>query len=210
MDYICFLEKVSLYSTFLPVIIGLVCIRALRMPWLLLLPYFILTLGLDFWADHLSENVVNNMFILHLHTPLEFVCVGIMYYYFLAGSWTKRIVVIVIPAFVLFCLINALFIQDIDEVNSIPRGLESPMLIIGSLTLYNQMLKRLETIILERDPVFWMNSGILLYFAGTFFLSIFSSQILKLENAQYWIIHSILNIMFNIFMSMGMWLSIRK
>ncbi len=79
---------------------------------------------------------------------------------------------------------------------------------IFSLLFFYQIIKEMPTTHIQRLPVFWINSGFLIYYAGTLILWIASDYLAKILGdgfGSYWIFHNVLGIVKNVFFAIGLW-----
>ena len=66
---------------------------------------------------------------------------------------------------------------------------------------------------LQRVPMFWFNSAILIFNAGTLFLFLFASYLVEVLNNDlliYWSFHNILNIIQHLIVIIGLWQDLRN
>lgn len=154
-----------------------------------------------------------NLPILHLYTILEFCLIAWFYHIFFDGFFNRKTVPILILCFVGFAIINITFIQSLLEFNTYPRGLES-LLITGLAVLaFYKMLQELEYTRLDKSPIFWINSGFLIYFAGSLFLFLMGNLLLSKDRQLSliaWTIHAFLFGFMQIFIAIGLWHSPRR
>jgi len=152
---------------------------------------------------------VHNVFLFHLYTPIEFAFVVFIFVYFFKGKLTS-LGYFGIILFFLFCIVNVIFFESLNDFNSIPRGFEGLIVICLSIYFFFRLFIADEFIHLMKYPYFWLFSGWLLYFSGTFFLFIYSSKNAMGINFTYLIIHSVLNIFLNIVYAYSLWLGNKK
>ena len=161
----------------------------------------------------LANYSINNLPFLHLYTIFEFSFLGLVFYQVFAHPSFKKAIIVTIIAFAAFAIINAFFIQTIYEFNTIAHAVESFLLILLALLFFFKVFHESAVMHLGKYPMFWINSGILIYFSGSFFLFIFSNYILMQSHDMlhaYRGIHSLLNILLNLFFAMGLWYSPQK
>jgi hypothetical protein len=117
----------------------------------------------------------------------------------LKGFISARILVSVMILFVGYCIYDTIFIQRITEYNSYPRALGSLILAIYAILWYLKSLSRMEFMRLRDEPTVWFNTGMLIYFSGSFFVFILSNQVLFQSvqlSKQVWLISSTLMVFF--------------
>lgn len=100
---------------------------------------------------------------------------------------------IVIPVvFVMLCIANALYLQDIHTYNSYTRSVEAIVCILFSLNYFAKLASDPETGNVIRLSDFYANTGIFLYYSGAFILFVFSNFIItKLSLNNFLIIWNI-------------------
>lgn len=155
----------------------------------------------------------NNLPLLHFYTLSEFLLLYIFYDYFFSNTFPKWLLRGIAGSFVLFTLINSIFIQSIYTFNNYARGLEALLLIIFALLCFYKIYLPASVTGAKHHSVVWINSGVLLYFSGAFTLFILSNYILPLGrvlNTQIWAVHSFLSILLYVFISIGLWRSRKR
>ncbi len=143
---------------------------------------------------------VNNLPLFHLFTLIELLFFGWLYAQAFEQIWLSNIVnglTVLVAAFIVY---KALLPDGMWRFNSVSKTAESVYLIVLSLLLFRQLLLQREVMFLDRHPLFWLNSGVLLYFAGNLF--VFMLQHAIAGSAQkgyvYGIVHSGINILANL------------
>ncbi len=151
--------------------------------------YFYLSALFDLAGLITWHKKVNNLPLFHLFTLIELLFFGWLYEQAFKDVLLKKIVAVLTVLLGLFTVIN-----------SISATAESVYLIVLSLLLFRQLLLQREVMFLDRHPLFWLNSGVLLYFAGNLF--VFMLQHAIAGSAQkgyvYGIVHSGINILANV------------
>ena len=113
----------------------------------------------------------NNMPGLHFYIMFEFLIWFIFYFHILDG-FVKRIYLITVTVlFEAFCLINMVFFQNLNEY-PITRSVENLILILLAVLFFAKVMTEAEIEKLVNSPLIWINSVVLLYFAGNFFYNV--------------------------------------
>jgi hypothetical protein len=156
---------------------------------------------LSFWK-------INNLPLLHIYTAVEFICLCLFFYYTL-GSWlNKWLLAIMISIFLLIGILNAALYDGLFSFNTIPRSLECLTIIILCIAGYYSILTNIKSEKLNNNPVFWIITGLLIYFSGSLFLFMMSNYILPLNhklNILVWVIHAMFSDNLYLFISIGLW-----
>ncbi len=162
--------------------------------------YFYLSALFDLAGLITWHKKVNNLPLFHLFTLIELLFFGWVYEQVFMNALLKKTVAVLTVLFGVFTVVNSLLLESIWTFNSISATAESVYLIVLSLLLFRQLLLQNEVMFLDRHPLFWLNSGVLLYFAGNLF--VFMLQHAIADSAQkgyvYGIVHSGINILANL------------
>lgn len=154
---------------------------------------------------------IKNLYILHIYTIIEFNIIALFYSRFFNGFYARWLVPAMMVSFTTLAILNTIFLQHLSDSNAYVRGLESLLIIALALLCFYKILSELLTKRLEKDPVFWINTGFLLYFAGNLFLFILSNALLKQPNQHLgymaWGVHALLMALMHVFIGIGLWLS---
>lgn len=136
---------------------------------------------LVFWACQIALNTVggillyyriNNMLIYSLNILFFAVIFTIYFYHDLAGKRAKKIVVLCFGFFILFFIVNILFIQPYYTFNSYAYAFGALLIVIYSLIGLRQLLNLSPNYDIMGLKNFWFAAGILLYFGSSFFIFI--------------------------------------
>jgi hypothetical protein len=195
-----------------PLIAGLIRLRSL-VPEQKSLLLFIFNssvfsfLGYIYWYTN-----TNNLPLLHIYTISEFGAISWFYRQTLKKSVLEKFLFPGFTAFVVFALMNACFIQD-WHINTLPRSIECMLIIIYALFCYHRQLKELTYSRPEHSPVFWINTGFLIYFSGALLLFTLSNYILPLNhqlNIYIWTLHALFSIIEYLFIFIALCLHPKK
>lgn len=204
------IDSISMYSIIAPVVIG--AIFYFKFPgalkvlcWLLFCTIIMEVLGL--W---LFELKINNLFIFHLYSYIEFGLITLIYYQLSTNQVWKRFMAITFVLFLLYSGIVLVFYQGLDSFNSLQRNAEGLILMVyffAFIKKYSLFESRKRKLF---KPFFWLTYGYFIYFAGTLFLFVFANEILSDKMNDYWIIHGIFNIFLNIIYAVVLVSSLRS
>lgn len=122
-------------------------------------------------------------------------------------KWFVTIAVILIS----FSLYNLFFIQKTTP-NSYANIFHSAVLIVYSLLYFYVLIRDLPSLYVHEIPMFWFNSGILIFHAGAFFLFSFSAYLVNVQKnnmMMYWSFHNMLSIIQHIIVLVGMYYDLK-
>ena len=118
----------------------------------------------------LMINHTNNGFIFHILQPIEYGLIALFYRDSFPGAQTKKIAIVSITVFFIFCLIDTLTLEPLSTPNSNQFLVEAILLICWSTYYLYQILQRESYLPLRSIPEFWISTGVLFFYAGAFFL----------------------------------------
>lgn len=199
----------SSFSIFIPIAISIFRYKTYdaSLRWLSKLLY--ITSLIEVTAVILGKYGIVNLPLLHLYTPIEFALLSLVFYYHFDGdSLLRQVIKILIIAFSIFAVYNSFYLQSIYTFNTYARTLSSILLIIYVFCYFYSIMAQLQVKYLEKEPMFWISVGILIYCSANLFLFIYSNIILDKENLLYvmWISHAIFNILKNITYAIALWI----
>jgi len=170
--------------------------------------YLVLSALTEILAALLAAVNKNNLPLLHIYTILQFVLIARFYGIVLAGFVPRNLIRYSAYFFIIFSILNSLFLQTIFTNNTYARTLESLLVITFSLTLFYRIISEMRIEKLEDSPVFWINTGFLIYFSSTIFLFVMSNFILPLNktlNVYLWGVHAFISSFHYILIAIGLW-----
>jgi len=136
--------------------------------WRFVVAFLILMLltSLVAFATTLWFDIRNNLFVFHIYTPLEYTALSMLYVSTLETKKIKNVIMASIPAFIVLCVVFALFIQPVTSNNAVMVIVESMLIIVWSLLFIRETITLQKQSTLLRFPMFWISVGLMFYFAG--------------------------------------------
>jgi hypothetical protein len=203
-----FIIAIASFYIAVPMLLSLVRYRQLGYAMRIMACYVTLGAITQFASSYMNSKSQNNLWMLHLYTPLEFSCITWFYSVVLEGIAPKKWFVLTALGFAVLSALNTAFLQDSLTFNTYARCLEGLLVIVFCLIWCYKTLSEMKISRLERDPVFWVNTGFLLYFSGNILLFAFSNYILNINRAlnhYIWAFHAIFNLLLYLFITVGLW-----
>jgi len=124
-----------------------------------------------------KHGIRNYMAGLHFYIMFEFLIWSVFYIRILDGYIKKIFLVTGVVVFEVFCLVNMIFIQKLTEY-PVTRSVENLLLILLAVLFFAKVMTEAEIEKLVYSPLIWINSVVLLYFAGNFFYNVVFAQLL--------------------------------
>lgn len=200
-------SSISDITALLPVVLCLVVVPR-RQPYLLLSWYFYLSGIIMIGTLITSEMGIFNMPAYHLLAAVEVILLYFFYAQITFSKGPSGWVTFLLAALFLF---NSLFIEPLDQFNSFAWTFGILFLLCLGLAYLYKLYDDLENIHLPTHPLFVINTGFLIYFAGSLFTYILGSRILSEEAKGFfhngWVIQSFSTIVKNTIAGYGLWLA---
>lgn len=138
--------------------------------WLVLVSFIMDAIGRMLWLFK-----VPNLFIGHFSTVFEFWFMIRVFQQALRGFLPKESLTILAVVFTGFAIVNVLFLQGFDSNNSYTRAIQGICMIVLALLYFLKLARELKVERLEKEPLFWFNAGILMFFSGNLFIYLYSN-----------------------------------
>ncbi len=203
-DYIVY---ISIVSGFLPVIAALYNYRHLDDILKIVAAYLVVSVLVDCGLDIASSSyfhVVNNYPALHIFIIITLLFFSVIYYKAFFNPVFKKITVVISVLTFLLLIATLIFVEGLRAYATIANTLLGVPLIIFSLAYFYQLLTRQEFIHIEKQGLFWINAGILLYYTINIFLfMLFDRMTSDHKLAYYAMINNSSNIISNILFTVG-------
>jgi hypothetical protein len=162
----------------------------------ILLVFFAVSLLIEVIVDLLALYKINNLWLFHISTLLEYTLLILVFSYWQKKDILKLSLRLSIPLFLLIWFAAKLFLESFNQFDNFTSSMAGVILVVvSSYTLYD--LSKENSVSLSRDPRFWVGSAVLIYYTGNLMLFALSNII------TIWAIHSILNIIANLIYSGG-------
>jgi hypothetical protein len=140
--------------------------------WFLFLSCIIQLSSLALWWFR-----INNLPLLHVYVAAGFFCLAWFYKTVLRDFIDRRVLLVVLILFLIFTIINSLFIQTLFTFNSYALTAESVLIIIFSFSTFilslNEMVK--DTDEAKFKSINWINSGLFIYYSSSLLLFYFGN-----------------------------------
>lgn len=203
----------SCIPVFATVIYAACCYRrlnkALRLfSWFLFISGIIQALSLAMWF--MSKN---NMPLLHLYVIAGFLSLALFYNHLLRDFIDQRLMIFLVAGFLVFTVLNSLFLQPVSTFNSYALTVESVIVIIFSVSTL--MLGQHEVTRENQRQGFaslnWINSGLLIFYTSDILIFYFGDSLIDFfpsyMNRYAWVAHSFFSAMMYSCFFIGLWRS---
>jgi hypothetical protein len=208
------LFRLTLVPVFVAALIGGVRLRRLQ-PSLRYLALGIIgfILPLEVLGLFLLLQHRNNLFLMPIFTIGELWLLALVYRATLQSAAFTRSLPWVVGGFATYAVLDSLVGADLTRFRPGQQVVQS-ILVLGFVGLYfRKLLQELAVHRLGREPMFWVSTGLLIYFLGYLQIALFSNYLLHYSDAlnmNIWAVHSLLFILLYCCYSMALWLRPQK
>ncbi|WP_282079933.1 hypothetical protein [Aquimarina algiphila] len=196
-----------------PLLISIFRFRRFNFVQKRLLLLVLITVLVEIISWILWYKLINNMPLYHFFTIIQFLLIVNIYRTVLSKMFSKLFFIIISIGFVIFAIINTLFFQNLTTFNSNVTTLLGLIVIFFALSYFYALLKEVKYRTLESNPMFWINSGFLIYFSSNLILFYMNNTLFKgVTEASLilWGLHAIVNIVLTIFYTIALWVNPKK
>jgi hypothetical protein len=125
----------------------------------------------------------------------------------------KRLADVVSIAFIIFAVINFVYIQGVHELNTNLFTVSSIVLMIFCLLYFYQIIQELPELYIERMVMFWIGAGVFFYFGTNLFLFLTVDRFIPKADENFllsWGLHNGSNMVKNTIFSMAFYVALTK
>jgi hypothetical protein len=135
-------------------------------------------------------------------TLFEFFSFSYFIFLNIVNKTFKKIILVLGAMFLVFVSIYYFF-ASLNQVDSIPIGIESIFILIFSAYFLYEQVNNPNNFFIYNDFRFWIVLGFMIYLSGSFFIYLLANQIPKEELVQYWMFTDIFYTLKNVLFSIG-------
>ena len=219
LEYFRIIAAISSLSIVLPLLLGLIKRRQLNRLQYRIWVLVIVTAVFEIIANPISlplwewlTGEPRNLPGAHLYTLVQFSLVLWIYQELLVEQTRPWLFPTLLVVFFSFVVWNGLYLDEFRNFNPHARGLQAVILLPLILSYFYQLLRSLQIPRLEKEPLFWASAGFTIYFSGSLLIFLLSNYLLEAPETlrALYAVHSLLNILLNLFLVPALWIRHRK
>ncbi|MBF8295614.1 MAG: hypothetical protein HW389_2159 [Bacteroidetes bacterium] len=171
--------QIAAWSTVVPAFWGVWRYRRLDRPMKLFAVFSIvgvINVGSEFILGRLG---INNYFLSDLYFLLTVPFLGFFYHLSISAPGARRIIKASSILFALIWIIQKLFFADPNKMSNNLAMITAIFLVAMSMVTFHAFLKT-STSSLQQQPLFWVLTGTIVYYSGSFAVMGLSNELLKL------------------------------
>lgn len=162
-----FFIKLSQASILLPIYTGLVNYKKLTKQYRILFYFFVASAGIEVLSEVMKATVSNNMPCMHLLVPIELFMLSIIYYDHFRESKALRLTIVINALiFTAVWVADSFVINSIWDFKSFSRTYAAVSLLCYALIYFHFMFRRDTEHYSSRHPMYWVNTGVIIYFGS--------------------------------------------
>jgi hypothetical protein len=155
----------------------------------------------------LAINRTNNLPLLHVYVAVGFLLLSLFYKRVLNNFIHAGIIWLITGCFLIYTILNSIFIETFFTFNSIALAVESVLIIILSLSTYMVLMN--DIVKEQRSPIIkslnWINSGLFIYYTSSLIIFYLTRNFPKSINNYTWILHSFFSIIMYVCFIIGLY-----
>ncbi|PWV45384.1 hypothetical protein C7475_11447 [Chitinophaga sp. S165] len=210
-------DNIIIYLVMVPetiaVLVGAIRFKKLQAPlqnlWILVLFGF----STDLLSRVLIYFKIRNLFLISLYIPVEFGLLASIYHHELKGSRVAQTIPFLTAGFAGYAFFQ-IITGKLQGFSREERFVEGFLILIFVLQYLYRVMKKLNIFNLEYAPMFWLSTGLFIYFPCDIIIFIFSEYIFssysRTFNLELWNIHAVLTIILYTFYTLTLWISQKK
>lgn len=205
------LQKIFLYlshiAIFFPLVLSLSNVKHYTKEYRILTMHLVMVILFSMPGMVMALFKINNLPLLHIYTICEFSLLAWFYKVVLDKFISYKLLLALVLLFTSFALYQAV-ITGWYKFNTVVRSTECLFIIAFCLLCYYKILTELNIPLLQRSPLFWINTGFMFYFSGSLFLFLLNEYFRTADLGFYinvWVFHAVLAVMLYLFIFKGLW-----
>lgn len=198
------LNDISAFSAILPILAAAINFRHLNQVLRIAAAYFLVAALFELsLVLTIQAGIPNNMPLLHLFIVISISSFSLIYYRAFDTRGLRRVVLLLSPTALILVLLNA-WRTGIWQYPSFSNTIQCILMITFSLLYFYQLFIRPAHIHIEKQALFWINSGVLIYFSVNVFLFMLFNLVIAQQRQELYAIHSVTNIISNLIYAIGL------
>jgi hypothetical protein len=199
------INVLSTISGFLPVFAALINYKNLDKALKIAAVYCLVSVISDIAMQLMVRaGLPNNYPVIHIYIAVSIILLGAMYFDAFFNPQLKNTVLVTSSVVLAFAIANMFFMEGINDYPSLSNTVLSVLITCFSLLYFYQLLTRQEFVHIEKQALFWINAGMLFYFAINIFVFMLFKRILSEHKVSLYLINNLTNIVANILFTVGM------
>lgn len=208
------IKTIGAYASLLPLLLGLFTFSSNGKAIRFLILLSIIACVTEYTGAYLAYQQIPNLFLFHLYPPIEFSILLVIYSINLKRFIPKYVFWGIGILFISLSVLNTIYFEPLNVFNANGRGLES-FLVLGIATGYSIFqLKALPEERTDNKAMFWVNTGLMMYFSVNLVLFFMSNYLLKNFSQTFnnflWDFHALISFVLYLFFTFAIYIDWKK
>ncbi len=150
---------------------------------------------LELVSDMLHSRHIPNLFLGPLDSAAAVLLLSLVYRRALQSAEFTRVQPWLAGAFVLYAGVSGLLLPETTRFKPLLQVVECLLVLLLVVLYFRKLLNELVVQQLTHDPMFWVSTGLLLYYLGKLQISLFSNYMMQYSkqfNLAVWTVHALL------------------
>lgn len=169
---VSYYQALVTFVPLVPLVFGLFAFKNLGDRLKILFYYVCFASVVSILTSLIANSGTNTMPLLHMYVPVELLLLTLFYVNYIKEYINRKYIWAILGAFIAFSVLNVLFFQKIATYPYLLRAVESIILVVFSVLYFYKVMVEAKIKKLSKDPMIWINTGMLFYFSGNFFFHI--------------------------------------
>jgi hypothetical protein len=156
----------------------------------------------------------SNLFLMPIYTIGELGLLALLYQRTLESSAFSRWVPWAVGSFTTYTILDSFFGPGLHWFRPWQQILQSLLILTMVVLYFLKLLNELRVNHLAREPMFWVSTGLLIYFLGYLQIALFSNYLLQHYSVQFnrnvWAVHTLLSIVLHSCYCLALWMRPQK
>jgi hypothetical protein len=126
----------------------------------------------------LSYHWINNLWLIQIYAVVEIITLSLFFKMLLTGTRVHKYMNAIMVTFVTAAVVNVLFFQHLFTYPGFTKSIESILFIFLTISYFKKVLDHVDPPNKTGNSVLFINSGLLIYFSGSFTLFVISKLII--------------------------------
>ena len=150
---------------------------------------------------------ISNLHIINVYAAVELLLLLLVYKTVFTHLKSDILFNILIIFSLVLWVLDWLLNDGVNKILSVTFVYKSFLMLMFSMYYYYVLIRDLETESIYDNPMFWFNTGVLVYFSGNLFVFSFSNFIVNLQSISIWQIHNGLHLFYLLGFAFAFWKS---
>ena len=203
-----FLKYADTYGSLIPLVTLAIVLKKRKYPGYCtpLVWYFLFSIIIFGVSNYMADRKINNLAIYNIFTIIELIIITWFFRKILISEFWRKVSILICITFICFFFFNVVFLENINTFNSNAIAVEFMVIILYCFRFYVEFSKSEEVVYFFKSPVFWIISGLFVYFASSimvFALYKYAAKINRSFILDFWIFQVIMYLVKNLMITKG-------